>query len=99
MPPLRFERKLLHLGLVFPLPPSRARTEISEVGIARKTAPPPGESRVLPGLPGVGRHGPLRLDAPALQILGGEIPHRSPAPDLPPRRPSPPPPVGPPRPT
>ena len=78
VPPLRLERELFHLGIVRPLPSSRARPEIPEMGIARETAPPPGESRVLPGLPGVGCHRPLRVDVRGLQILAGEIRHRRP---------------------
>ena len=48
VPPLRLEGELLHLGIVRPLPPSRARPEIPEMGIAGETAPPPGQSRSCP---------------------------------------------------
>ena len=41
MPPLRLDGELLHLRIVCPLPPSRARPQIPELGIAGETAPPP----------------------------------------------------------
>ena len=73
LPALRLGRELFHIGIVRPLPPSRTRPEIPEVGIARETAPPPGESRLVPGLLGLGRHRPIWLDVRGLQIVAGEI--------------------------
>ena len=48
------------------------------MGIARQTAAEENSGHFVSGLPGVGRHRPLRVDVRGLQILAGEIRHRRP---------------------